>query len=94
MIRRVAVLALPGVAPFELGVLCEVFGLDRRDDGIPGYEFTVCTVDGRAVPTALGFHITPHADLAPLAEADLIGVPARPRGDVLPSAARDALCAA
>ena len=28
----VAVLVLPGVAPFELGVACEVFGTDRSDE--------------------------------------------------------------
>lgn len=94
MIRSVAVLALPGVAPFELGVLCEVFGLDRSDDGIPGYEFSVCTVDGHPVPTSVGFRITPHADLGPLAEADLVAVPARPLRDHAPAEALDALRAA
>ncbi|WP_051580771.1 GlxA family transcriptional regulator [Pseudonocardia acaciae] len=91
MIRRVAALVLDGVAPFELGVLCEVFGIDRTDDGIPGYEFTVCGPDGRSVRTSLGFHLTPHADLAPLAEADLIGVPAHPMNSPVPPAALAAL---
>jgi transcriptional regulator GlxA family with amidase domain len=94
VIERVAVLALPGVAPFELGVLCEVFGLDRSDDDIPGYEFTVCTVDGGPVRTSVGFHVQPEADLAPLAEADLIGVPARPKDRPVPGAALAALQAA
>src|SRR3954454_20126146 len=85
VIRRVAVVALPGVAPFELGVLCEIFGLDRSADGIPGYEFSVCTADGRAVRSSVGFEIVPHSDLGPLAEADLIGIPARPLGDKAPS---------
>jgi transcriptional regulator GlxA family with amidase domain len=94
VIERVAVLALPGVAPFELGVLCEVFGLDRSDDGIPGYEFAVCTVDGGPVSTSIGFGIVPHADLSPLADADLIGVPACPIDRPVPDAALDALRAA
>ncbi|MBO0875564.1 MAG: helix-turn-helix domain-containing protein [Pseudonocardia sp.] len=94
MIRRVAALALDGVAPFELGVLCEVFGVDRTDDGIPGYEFSVCTPGGTPVRTSIGFQLVPHADLAPLAEADLIGVPAHPMHAPVPPAALAALRAA
>jgi len=51
MLRRVAVLAFPDVAMFELGVLCEVFGTDRTEDGFPGYEFAICTPDGAPVRT-------------------------------------------
>lgn len=76
MLRRVAVLAFPDVAMFELGVLCEVFGTDRSEDGFPTYEFTVCTPDGKPVRTKSGFSVTPHADLSALAHADLISVPA------------------
>lgn len=94
MIRRVAVVALPGVAPFELGVLCEVFGLDRSAEGIPGYEFTVCTADGKAVRSSVGFEIVPHAGLAPLADADLIAIPARPLDNTAPPEVLDALRAA
>ena len=35
MLRNVAVIALPEVAIFELGVLCELFGYDRTDEGLP-----------------------------------------------------------
>jgi transcriptional regulator GlxA family with amidase domain len=75
-LHRVAVIALDQVAPFELGVLCEVFGTER--DGFPRYEFSVCTPDGGPVRTRSGFMLTPHADLAPTAEADLVAVPALP----------------
>ena len=54
MLRNVAVLALPEVGVFELGVLCELFGSDRTADGLPGYDFAVCTVDGRPVRTGAG----------------------------------------
>ena len=90
-IRRVAVLALDRVAPFELGVLCEVFGTDRRDDGFPSYEFTVCSPDGAPVRTSSGFMIHPHADLAPLADADLVAVPAHPLASRMPDNVGDAL---
>ncbi|HEU0239449.1 MAG TPA: helix-turn-helix domain-containing protein [Micromonosporaceae bacterium] len=76
MMRRVAVLAFPDVAMFELGVLCEVFGTDRTADGFPGYDFKLCTTDGRPIRTRSGFSIAPHADLAALADADLVAVPA------------------
>jgi transcriptional regulator GlxA family with amidase domain len=76
MLRRVAVLAMPSVAMFELGVLCEVFGTDRTEDGFPGYEFTLCTSDGKPVTSKSGFVVTPHSDLSGLAGADLVAVPA------------------
>jgi len=79
MLRRVAVAVLDKVAPFELGVLCEVFGTDRSAaDGFPRYDFAVCSPDGRPVRTSSGFMITPHADLEPVETADLVAVPAHP----------------
>ena len=79
MLRRVAVAVLDKVAPFELGVLCEVFGTDRSAaDGFPRYDFAICSPDGRPVRTSSGFLITPHADLEPIETADLVAVPAHP----------------
>ena len=74
MLHRVAVIALPDVAVFELGVLCELFGYDRTADGLPGYDFAVCSPDGRPVRTHAGFSISPDHDLAPVDEADLVAV--------------------
>jgi transcriptional regulator GlxA family with amidase domain len=92
MLRSVAVLALEQVAPFELGVLCEVFGTDRSDDrGLPTYDFALCTLGGKPVRTSSGFHVTPHADLAPLDKADLVAVPAHPLDSVVPEPALAAL---
>ncbi|WP_028183070.1 GlxA family transcriptional regulator [Salinispora arenicola] len=91
MLRSVAVIALDRVAPFELGVLAEVFGTDRTADGFPGYRFTVCTVDGGPVRTSSGFHLTPHGDLTAVDEADLVAVPAHPRDSPVPPAALAAL---
>jgi hypothetical protein len=40
----------PGL--FELGVIQEVFGIDRTDDGVPPIEFLACTEDpSRPVPS-------------------------------------------
>lgn len=73
-VRKVAVLALPRVAVFELGVLCEVFGYDRTAEGFPGYEFALCSPDGGPVTTGSGFSLTPSHDLGPLEDADLVAV--------------------
>jgi transcriptional regulator GlxA family with amidase domain len=91
MVRRVAALACDGVFPFELGVLAEVFGTDRSDEGLPLYEFSVCTHDGGPVRTSSGFQVVPHTDLAPLASADLIAVPAYAVDQDVPMIVVDAL---
>ena len=71
----VAVLALEPVAPFELGVLCEVFGTDRTADGLPAYDFAVCgRTPGRI--RAPGFELVLHHGLERLRHADLVAVPA------------------
>ncbi|MDX6361316.1 MAG: hypothetical protein QOC85_319, partial [Streptomyces sp.] len=77
MLKNVAAVLLDGVHPFELGVVCEVFGLDRSDEGLPVYDFAVASAEG---PT-LGTHVagltvaTPYG-LDRLEEADLVVVPA------------------
>jgi transcriptional regulator GlxA family with amidase domain len=72
MLRSVAVIALPDVAVFELGVLCELFGYDRTAEGLPGYDFAVCSVDGGPVRTHAGFTIVTGHDLGPADQADLV----------------------
>jgi transcriptional regulator GlxA family with amidase domain len=74
MLRSVAVIALPDVAVFELGVLCELFGYDRSADGLPAYDFALCTPDGGPVRTHAGFTITPSHDLGPVEHADLVAI--------------------
>ena len=74
MLRNVAVIALPEVAVFELGVLCELFGYDRTAEGLPGYDFAVCSVDGGPVPTHAGFDIAVKAGLSRVEAADLVAV--------------------
>lgn len=84
MIRSVAVPVLDGVFPFELGVLCEVFGLDRPDEpDLPSFAFDLCTPVPGPVRTASGFDLMVTADLGRLEVADLVAVPAI-RRDVEP----------
>ncbi|WP_151479113.1 helix-turn-helix domain-containing protein [Streptomyces albicerus] len=79
MLNNVAAVLLDGVHPFELGVVCEVFGLDRSDEGLPVYDFAVASAEGPGA--TLGTHVpgltisTPYG-LERLEEADLIAVPA------------------
>lgn len=89
-LQHVAVLVLPGVAPFELGVLCEAFGLDRSDVGVPHPRFTLVAATPGKIATSLGFTIDVAAGLDEAADADLVCVPAGPR-DRIPEAALQTL---
>jgi len=77
--RTVACVVQPGFAPFEFGVACEAFGLDRTDDGIPNFDFRVVTPEPGAVPSKLGFSINVDADLTFADEADLVVISPVPR---------------
>ena len=53
MLRNVAVPVVNTVSPFEFAVACEVFGMDRSDQGVPNFDFAVCSErPGEPVPTA------------------------------------------
>ncbi|MEU9911426.1 helix-turn-helix domain-containing protein [Streptomyces sp. NPDC051001] len=77
MLKNVAAVLLDGVHPFELGVICEVFGIDRSDEGLPTYDFAVASAEGPSLTTHVGGLTvgTPYG-LERLEEADLIAVPA------------------
>ncbi|GHE30181.1 helix-turn-helix domain-containing protein [Streptomyces vinaceus] len=99
VLHRVAVLALEGVAPFELGMPSRVFGNALTADGDALYEVTVCTADGLPVTSDAGFTIGVTAGPEALAAADTVIIPpthAMPgllRGEPLPPALADALAA-
>ncbi|MFI0999203.1 GlxA family transcriptional regulator [Streptomyces galbus] len=80
MLNNVACVLLDGVHPFELGVVSEIFGMDRSDDGLPVYDFAVVSAEGPHLTTHVpGLTVsTPHG-LDRLEEADLIAVPASDR---------------
>lgn len=91
MLGNVAVLVYDGVAPFELGVVCEAFGVDRRDDGVPLVDFAVCAPRPGRVATDGGFSIVVEHGLDRLEQADLVCVPAMPRTPGLPEGVAEAL---
>ena len=76
MLSTIACLALPQMAPFEFGVICEVFGIDRREHGGPTFDFHVIAAEPGRVPTKLGFDLVVTEGLDVAASADLIAVPA------------------
>src|SRR3954465_15349630 len=80
MLRTIAVIAQEPVAMFELGVLCEVFGVDRTDDGVPAFDFRVCSArPGEALHPTSGR--SPWAPL-PLGSSRGVGLVAAPGGPV------------
>lgn len=69
-VHRVAVLALDGVYPFELGIPSRIFGaLQDR------YEVLTCSVDGGPVATNADFSVTVEHGPAVLAAADTVLLP-------------------
>lgn len=74
MSHRVAALLLPGVPPFELGVPCEVFGVDRSHLADPWYEFRLCAGVPSPVRTSAGFEVGTPYGLDTLEWADTIVV--------------------
>jgi transcriptional regulator GlxA family with amidase domain len=74
-IERVAVVAMPGVQAFELGVAWEGFGVDRTDEGVPPYDCKLVSVTPQ-VTTAPGWTISTPYRLDAAADADLVVLPA------------------
>ncbi|MQY21358.1 helix-turn-helix domain-containing protein [Nocardia macrotermitis] len=101
MLSKVAVVLNEHLAMFEFGVVCEVFGLDRSEDGLPVFDFRVCGAQpGRPlVSSSPGITVTPQYGLEELRGADLVAIPAFPFGSgtdfdpVVVQAVRDAAAA-
>jgi len=76
MLRTVAAIVEEPVAPFELAVLCEVFGIDRSEDGVPPFDFRVCAAEpGRFLRTKTGMGVVATHGLDAARDADLIAIP-------------------
>lgn len=80
MLSKIVCVALPGMAPFEFGVICEVFGIDRSEHGGPVFDFHVVAAEPGPQRTKLGFDIVVHDDLSAAADADLVAIPAYEAG--------------
>lgn len=77
-LRSVAVLLQEPVSLFEYGVLAEVFGLDRTDEGVPAFDYRVCAEAPGPLDARNGTTVTAAFGLAAAADADLVAVPASP----------------
>ncbi|MFZ0322892.1 MAG: helix-turn-helix domain-containing protein [Actinomycetes bacterium] len=91
MLRTVVAVALPGVAPFELGVVCEVFGIDRSDHGLPRFDYSVVTAEPGRVRTSMGFDLVVDQGLELADHADLVCIPAADLDGPTPPAVLDLL---
>jgi AraC family transcriptional regulator, transcriptional activator FtrA len=68
---------LPRTNPFELGIACEVFGLERPEMGVEWYDFVVAgvEVEPHAVAMCGGLHAVPAEGIGAFERADTIVVP-------------------
>lgn len=75
-LRSVAVLLQDPVQLFEYGVLAEVFGIDRTDDGVPAFDYRVCAETPGPLDAGNGTTVTAAFGLDAARDADLVAVPA------------------
>jgi transcriptional regulator GlxA family with amidase domain len=76
-LRTIAALATSPMAMFEMSLACEVFGIDRTDDGVPAFTFITCGERaGEPVPTTSGGMFVPTHQWADAIEVDLVVIPA------------------
>jgi transcriptional regulator GlxA family with amidase domain len=90
--HTVAAVIADGVAPFELAVGCEVFGIDRSELVDPWYRFVVCAAEPGPIRTSVGFTIDTPYGLDEVRRADTVIVPAwSPADRALPDGLAEAL---
>ena len=73
--HEVAVLALPQVVAFELGLPHRFLGGAVDADDRPLYRVRTCTVDGGPIPTSAGYAVLPEHDASILRTAGTVVVP-------------------
>jgi AraC family transcriptional activator FtrA len=89
--KRVALVVYDGLAMFEFGVVCEIFGVDQDDDlSATRYELAVCATRP-SITTDLGFRMQIPERLSALESADTIIVPPCEQLDRLPRAVLSSL---
>jgi len=72
MLQNVAFVVLDRFPSFEFGVVCEIFGIDRTEDGLPRYDFAVVAGEEGPLRSEHGLALTDPAGLDRLADADLV----------------------
>jgi transcriptional regulator GlxA family with amidase domain len=90
MPHRVAVLALDGVIPFDLGIPTRVLNEACDAGGNRFYDVVICSLDGGPVATNAGFSIEVQHDRRALADADTVVIATQePTAAMLTSGAAD-----
>jgi len=77
----VAVVALEGVVPFDLGTPTQIFGTARDEHGHRKYDVRVCTPGGQPVRASAGYLVTPDHGLELTERADTVVVSGISYGD-------------
>ncbi|HET9021805.1 MAG TPA: helix-turn-helix domain-containing protein [Ornithinibacter sp.] len=75
-LRSIAVILQEPVSLFEFGVLAEVFGIDRSDEGIAPFDYRVCAETPGPMDSRNGTFVQAPLGLEAAADADLVAVPA------------------
>jgi len=88
--HEVAVVALPHVVAFELGLPHRFLGGAVDDGGRPLYEVRTCTVDGGPIRTSAHYSVLPEHDASILRTARTIVVPGIVGGPALAEGRLDA----
>jgi AraC family transcriptional activator FtrA len=92
MLKTVAAIVIDRATPFEFGVLCEVFGIDRTEEGVPPIEFRVCGErPGEPIRMSVGASLAPELGLDAVVGADLVAVSAATIRDEYPEPVLEAL---
>lgn len=93
--RSVALIVYDGVSPFEVGVVCDVFGghYYAEEFGVPWYQLTVCAATP-AVQLDAGLRMDVPAGLAPVRTAGTVVVVPTEQHDQVPGPVLDELRAA
>jgi transcriptional regulator GlxA family with amidase domain len=73
--ETVGVVVFDRVDLFGVGLVVEVFGVDRSEDGVPPYQLLICAVEPGAPVSVGGLTVTAPHTLADLDRADLVVVP-------------------
>jgi transcriptional regulator GlxA family with amidase domain len=77
----VAVLALDGVVPFDLGTPTQIFGAARDEHGHRQYNVQICSPGALPVVTTAGYRVAPEHGLELLEHADTVLVAGISTGD-------------
>jgi transcriptional regulator GlxA family with amidase domain len=92
--ESVALVVYDGVSPFEVGVVCDVFGGDYAGEfGVPWYRLTVCAATP-LVELGAGLRLEVPGRLAAIRTAGTVIVVPTEQADQVPDAVLDALRAA